>query len=567
MNFNHAIVYAPDFDLYLDPTSPLVAFGALPKALYGKPVLNIDEGVVAAIPVLKPEQYILGAHTEFTLGADGIRQVKATFSGSGAGALALRNLAAYLESADQGELAKNRLKAAGLEGTGAYAFANPRTLGEAFAISSTFEITRPVALSGPATVRMAALAAPGGWFSPASFENGRGGPFDCQSLEFRETTSLALPEGVHVYEKPGALSLDKRFRGDTAYGLVEGRIEMTGAVTLDGQIARSESRVRLTFSAAVCPAEFSAEIRDALGKFVEFKNGAIGLTPNPVTQVIEGGSDYALGMKAYEAKNFTYALLKFLLAAGGGNGGACTYLGIMYENGEGVLQDYQQALSWYAKAAALGNAVGQWHLGHLYEAGLGMPQDFKQAFDWYSKAAALGDIYAEDSLADLYEKGQGVAQNYDLARQWYQKAADKNNLRAQANLAHMYQEGKGGLSRDDQQAAQWFRRAADRGYGYAQLQLGVLYAYGRGVPLDRALAIEWFRKAAAQGYDAAQYDLGYAYEKGLGVAQDNQQAIAWYRLAIGKGNADAQARLDAMNGTKGSGFWSGLATLLSSSSR
>ena len=43
-NFDHAIVYVPEIDQYLDPTASLLAFGSLPPNLGGKPVLNIDKG-------------------------------------------------------------------------------------------------------------------------------------------------------------------------------------------------------------------------------------------------------------------------------------------------------------------------------------------------------------------------------------------------------------------------------------------------------------------------------------------------------------------------------------------
>ena len=45
---------------------------------------------------------------------------------------------------------------------------------------------------------------------------------------------------------------------------------------------------------------------------------------------------------------------------------AQTKLGLMYELGRGVLQDYAQAVVWYRKAAAQGDALAQSSLGEMY---------------------------------------------------------------------------------------------------------------------------------------------------------------------------------------------------------
>jgi hypothetical protein len=86
-NFDHAIVYVPQIDQYLDPTASLLAFGALPSGLNGKPALNIDKGTLATIPMPKPKRFTLAADTDYTLTADGMRQARSLLSGTGLGAL------------------------------------------------------------------------------------------------------------------------------------------------------------------------------------------------------------------------------------------------------------------------------------------------------------------------------------------------------------------------------------------------------------------------------------------------------------------------------------------------
>ena len=60
----------------------------------------------------------------------------------------------------------------------------------------------------------------------------------------------------------------------------------------------------------------------------------------------------------------------------------------------------------------------------------------------------------------------------------------------------MYQGGRGGLPRDDKQAAEWYRKAAEQGVAEAQVNLGNLYLAGRGVPRDDVLAYVLFNLAA-----------------------------------------------------------------------
>ncbi len=45
-------------------------------------------------------------------------------------------------------------------------------------------------------------------------------------------------------------------------------------------------------------------------------------------------------------------------------------LGLMYEQGLNVTQDYQQALAWYKKSAALGNTQASFNMNYLIEKGL-----------------------------------------------------------------------------------------------------------------------------------------------------------------------------------------------------
>jgi hypothetical protein len=60
----------------------------------------------------------------------------------------------------------------------------------------------------------------------------------------------------------------------------------------------------------------------------------------------------------------------------------------MYEDGEGVRQDYTEAAKWYRMAAEHvsdfgGAGQGRNNLGLLYLNGNGVPKDFVQAYMWF----------------------------------------------------------------------------------------------------------------------------------------------------------------------------------------
>ena len=69
-------------------------------------------------------------------------------------------------------------------------------------------------------------------------------------------------------------------------------------------------------------------------------------------------------------------------------------LGFMYEHGQGVPQDYSEAVKWFRKAADQGYANAQFNLGVMYDMGQGVPQDYAAALLWYRKAADQGYAHA-----------------------------------------------------------------------------------------------------------------------------------------------------------------------------
>ena len=62
-------------------------------------------------------------------------------------------------------------------------------------------------------------------------------------------------------------------------------------------------------------------------------------------------------------------------------------------------------------------------LERVYSAGEGVPQDYNQAVLWFGKAADQGDAAAQSKLAWMYYRGQGVPKDYVEAHKWFNLAA------------------------------------------------------------------------------------------------------------------------------------------------
>lgn len=151
--------------------------------------------------------------------------------------------------------------------------------------------------------------------------------------------------------------------------------------------------------------------------------------------------------------------------------------------------------------AKKGDADAQYNLGAYY-AGNGVVQDYKQALKWYTAAAEQGHAMAQGDLAYMYDVGNGVVQDYRQALKWYTKAAEQGYAMAQNNLGIMYKEGQG-VAQDYRQALYWYSKSAEQGYALAQYNLGYMFFNGHGIAPDQKRACELVSLSAVNGYQAA----------------------------------------------------------------
>jgi TPR repeat protein len=100
----------------------------------------------------------------------------------------------------------------------------------------------------------------------------------------------------------------------------------------------------------------------------------------------------------------------------------------MSERGQGLPQDYQEALRWCGLAAEHGHGRAMFLLGRLYHTGHGVHEDLVRAHMWYNLATANGYDLGKrwrDRLADDMSPAQ-IAEAQKLAREWSVRMSSRN---------------------------------------------------------------------------------------------------------------------------------------------
>jgi sel1-like repeat protein len=126
----------------------------------------------------------------------------------------------------------------------------------------------------------------------------------------------------------------------------------------------------------------------------------------------------------FEQKDFKSALAIIRPLAEQGDGVAQGMLAMLYRNGDGIKQDYFEAIKWYKKSAEQGVDIAQYELAGMYINGLGVKQNYQEAIKWYQKAAENNNPQAQAIVGAAYMGGIGVKQNFATAKKWFGKACD-----------------------------------------------------------------------------------------------------------------------------------------------
>lgn len=165
-------------------------------------------------------------------------------------------------------------------------------------------------------------------------------------------------------------------------------------------------------------------------------------------------------------------------------------------------KDYATVVSIFTDHAKQGDAFAQTFLGWMYDNGEGVLDDDAAATQWWKLAAEQGHAKAQVFLGVRYVNGNGIGKDPVEAVKWYRRAAEQGYAKGQSNLGGMYAAGTG-VTKDEAEAAKWYLLAAGQGDLKAQTALGVMFEKGLGVSQDYVRSYLWWSLAAAQGSDVA----------------------------------------------------------------
>ncbi len=193
----------------------------------------------------------------------------------------------------------------------------------------------------------------------------------------------------------------------------------------------------------------------------------------------------------------------YITRAKAGDAAAQYDVGVLYAQGQGLVQDYASAATWFRAAAAQGNVAAEYNLGVLYAQGLGVAASQTEAINWYRSAAAQDHPAAEFNLAQAYATGSGAPQDFAAAARWYRKAAVQGLVPAMINLAILYDAGNG-VDRSAIDAYAWYSTAGERGDDAAKGRAAELFqqfsdrdkARAEGLAASIGAALDSFKPAA-----------------------------------------------------------------------
>ena len=196
---------------------------------------------------------------------------------------------------------------------------------------------------------------------------------------------------------------------------------------------------------------------------VSFRENAFNKTRHDEDTITETG-DYIndserlhTAIDSLGKKEFALAHKLFLNLANKGIAEAQMNLGMMFERGQGVPKNFKEAIRWYHLAADQGLIKAQekmdsllskaataqinFGLGMRFESGEGVPQDYREAIRFYRLAADLGHIKAQEKLNLILsgkfleqiksEKARGIeATNQDKIEENLNKLSNTNKFKS-----------------------------------------------------------------------------------------------------------------------------------------
>jgi hypothetical protein len=138
-------------------------------------------------------------------------------------------------------------------------------------------------------------------------------------------------------------------------------------------------------------------------------------------QAIAGNPEAQLSLsRLYLPIDPTIAVTWIERAATKGHGKSQYFYGQMFELGQGVTKNLDNAVIWYQRAAKFGSDEdAQYALARLYQSGLGVGHDTVEALSWFLRAAHGGQPAAQYMVGRMFETGWGKKIDLIKSYAWY----------------------------------------------------------------------------------------------------------------------------------------------------
>lgn len=112
-------------------------------------------------------------------------------------------------------------------------------------------------------------------------------------------------------------------------------------------------------------------------------------------------NEYKRAMHAFERGDYKTSTRILSRLANKGHINSLTTLGLNYDKGFGVPQNYKKAVELFRKAAENNDPIAQYHLGVKYVNGHGVKENPFEAYIWFAIAFNNGNELAADPLRVL----------------------------------------------------------------------------------------------------------------------------------------------------------------------
>lgn len=229
-----------------------------------------------------------------------------------------------------------------------------------------------------------------------------------------------------------------------------------------------------------------------------------------------------------------------------GSAGECTRRGFELQQ-QGGVSDHRRAAGYYEQGCGQGSARACTNLGVMFENGQGVYKDPVKAAELYLKGCEGQDPIGCTWLGLLYQRGSGVLESPVKACELFRRGCEGDHAVGCTHLGIHYETGEG-IDRDLGRAGRYYSQGCQGRHGPGCRRLGLLYEKGLGLPADPSLAAELYRLACDGGDGPGCSFLALLYSRGLGVREDRAMAASLYRRGCDLGDGTGCANLDALCG-------------------